>query len=209
MTNKIEERQKNRWLMLQKFYEITGGRSDTHIVNIWEVGQQLGLDQETAAMTSDYLEGEGLLKALTLGGGATITHQGVREVEAAEKNPTEATLHFPPFIVNINHETIQGDKFEGISHSTVINRSSIENAFNTTNIPVDGETQKTLIAITEAVEKSQNEAAQLLWQSFIEELKSQEPRKSKLRACWEGVLAILPSVSTLVSSVAKIAPLFA
>lgn len=209
MMNLLEEKRRNRWLMLRKFYEITGGRSDAYIVDMWDVGEQLGWKRETTETTYDYLEGEGLLKAMTLGGGATITHQGVREVEDAESNPNEPTLHFPRFIINFNNETTYGDKFEGITNATLINRSSVESAFNQTTIPVDEEIAKTLSAITEAIENSQNVAARLLWENFMAELKSQKPSKSKLRQCWEGVLAVLPSISTIASAGAQIAPLFA
>lgn len=97
----LEERKQNRWLMLRKFYEKTNGHAGRHIINMWEIGKELGLDPEATEVTYDYLQGEGLLKAMTLGGGATITHMGVREVEDAEEHPEEPTLHFPPFIVNI------------------------------------------------------------------------------------------------------------
>lgn len=97
----IDERKKSRWLMLRKFYELANGRADDEIIDMWEVGKQLGWDRETTEVTYDYLQGEGLLKAMTLGGGATITHQGVKEVEKAEEHPQEPTLHFPAFIVDI------------------------------------------------------------------------------------------------------------
>jgi hypothetical protein len=56
-------------------------------VDMWEVGNELGWDRETTETTYDYLQGEGLLKAMTLGGGATITHDGPKEVEKAEEHP--------------------------------------------------------------------------------------------------------------------------
>jgi hypothetical protein len=101
----LEEKKKNRWLMLKKFYEICNGQSNTYIVDMWEVGQELGWDRETTSATYDYLEGERLLKAMTLGGGATITHHGVKEVEQAEEFPEKPTLHFPPMIVNIMRDS--------------------------------------------------------------------------------------------------------
>lgn len=97
----LDERKKNRWLMLKRFFDVSNGQSGTYLVNMWEVGQELGWDRQTTAATYEYLEGEGLLKAMTLGGGAAITHQGVKEVEEAEEHPERPTLHFPPFVVSV------------------------------------------------------------------------------------------------------------
>jgi hypothetical protein len=66
MTN-LEERRRNRWLMLNKFYELAEGTSGGHIINMWDVGKELGWDAETTEAAYDYLEGEGLLKAMSLG----------------------------------------------------------------------------------------------------------------------------------------------
>ena len=97
----LDERKKNRWLMLWKFYELANGRADDEIIDMWQVGAEFGWDHETTETTYDYLQGEGLLKAMTLGGGATITHKGVKEVQKAEEQPQEPTLYFPAFIINI------------------------------------------------------------------------------------------------------------
>jgi hypothetical protein len=114
MTTILEERQKNRWLMLRKVYEITEGISGNRFVNMYKIGEQLGWDRTKTESVLDYLEGEGLLKSKYLGGGIVITHQGVREVEEAEKNPTKQTLHFPPNIINnIYGDNIGGDKVMG------------------------------------------------------------------------------------------------
>jgi hypothetical protein len=120
MIQTIEKRQENRWLMLHQFYEITGGRLN-RIVDIWEVGNFLGWDRDITATTFDYLLGEGLLEAMTLGGGASITHQGVKEVEAAMEHPGKPTLHFPSSVVNFN-KTIMNNTYNqnnvGIGHAS-------------------------------------------------------------------------------------------
>jgi hypothetical protein len=124
MTNILEERQKNRWLMLRKVYEMTGGRSDTYFVNMYKVGEQLGWDREKTELAFDYLEGESLLKAKYLGGGIVLTHQGVKEVEEAATNPEKPTLHFPAYITNIYGDNIAGDKVMGDKIGTQINNNT-------------------------------------------------------------------------------------
>jgi hypothetical protein len=122
MTNILEEKQKNRWLMLRKVYEITEGISGTRFVNMYEVGKELGWDRPRTESVLDYLEGEGLLKSKYIGGGIVITHQGVMEVEEAEQNPDKKTLHFPPNIINnIYGDNIGGDKVMGDKIGTQVN----------------------------------------------------------------------------------------
>lgn len=120
MIQTIEKRQENRWLMLHQFYEITGGRLN-YIVDIWEIGKFLGWDRDITETTFDYLSGEGLLQARYLGGGASLTHQGIKEVESAMEYPSEPTLHFPSYIVNYN-KTIMNTTYNqnnvGIGHAS-------------------------------------------------------------------------------------------
>src|SRR5882724_8222831 len=77
----LEERKKNRQLMLGTIYDLTQGQAEyKSSIDLWDVGQRLGWDRETIEMTYDHLQGEGLLEATTLGGGITMTPQGVKEV---------------------------------------------------------------------------------------------------------------------------------
>ncbi len=124
MTTILEERQKNRWLMLQKVYEITKGRAEKYSVNMYVVGEQLGWDREKTEAAYDYLRGEGLLKMMNFGGNMVLTHQGVREVEEALASPEKPTLHFPPQITNIYGDNIAGDKVMGDKIGTQINNNT-------------------------------------------------------------------------------------
>ena len=105
-------------------------------------------------------------------------------------------------------ETVMGDKYENITNSTIINRSSLENAFNQIKEQVDEETANALIQVAEIVGQSDNPAAGVLLTSFTEEVKSKEPDKSKLSQYWNGLVTLLPSVATLSTACAKIIPLF-
>ena len=124
MTNILEERQKSRWLLLREIYEIANGLSETHIINMYEVGDRLGWEREKTEATFDYLQGESLLKIVTFGGGIMLTHQGVKEVEEAEKSPDQPTLHFPSYITNIYGDNVAGDKVMHDKIGTQINNST-------------------------------------------------------------------------------------
>jgi antitoxin YefM len=101
-----------------------------------------------------------------------------------------------------------GDTYENITNSTIINRSSLENAFNQIKEQVDEETANALIQVAEIVGQSNNPAAGVLLTSFTDEVKSKEPDKSKLSQYWNGLVTLLPSVATLSTACAKIIPLF-
>jgi Domain of unknown function (DUF4351) len=85
MTNILEERQKNRLLLLQKIYNITEETSRKNSINLYKVGDRLGWNREKTEAAFEYLQGEGLLQGVTVGGGVKLTHQGIRKVEEAEE----------------------------------------------------------------------------------------------------------------------------
>jgi hypothetical protein len=163
MTTILEERQKNRWLMLQKIYEIAEGVSETHLINMYEeVGEQLGWERKKTEATFDYLEGEGLLKIMTSGGGIMLTHQGVKEVEEAATNPEKPTLHFPAYITNTTNiygdsvagDKVMGDKVMGDKIGTQINNHTeftqtsqeIKNLLNRLSAEYPDDTSRVLVA---------------------------------------------------------------
>jgi len=106
----IDDKKKERFLFLQKMYDTTDGNS-AHIVDMWEVGTELGLDREKTRNLVGYLRDEGLLEAKTLGGGISITHAGIIEIEYSLTNPDYPTDHFLPInlihIENMNNSAIQ------------------------------------------------------------------------------------------------------
>lgn len=97
MSTVLEKKQKNRFLLLHKLYELTDGVAERHVIDIREVGVELGLTADTALDTFEYLKGEGLVKWMALGGQGTITHWGIKEVEDALSE--KQTAHFPANIV--------------------------------------------------------------------------------------------------------------
>jgi hypothetical protein len=91
MSNILEERQKNRQLLLQKVYEAAKVMSGKDGVNVYKVGEQLAWNTEETEAVFDYLQGEGLLQGLTVGGGIKLTPKGTEEVE---QYPNKTTLDF-------------------------------------------------------------------------------------------------------------------
>lgn len=110
MLGRIEKKKKERFLFLEKLYELTNG-SELVSFNRYEIGEGLGFDETRTDDVTAYLIGESLTKSLSLDGDIRITHQGVVEMEKALSNPSEATTYFPPVsIINIHsmsHSQIQ------------------------------------------------------------------------------------------------------
>lgn len=97
MSTSLEEKRKNRFLLLRKLYEMTNGVPEQHLIDIRKVGEEIGIGADVALDTFDYLKGEGLTKWMALGGVGTITHWGIKEVEDALDH--KLTAHFPANIV--------------------------------------------------------------------------------------------------------------
>jgi hypothetical protein len=101
--NFIEEMRKNRFQFLHRLYEKTEG-NEHEMVNMWDLGNELGFDRAETDKISQYLVGEYLMEYAAMGGIINITHQGIIEVENAISHPEEPTQYFPPVnIINIHH----------------------------------------------------------------------------------------------------------
>jgi hypothetical protein len=101
MKDSLDKKRKNRFLLLRKLYEMTNGVAEQHLIDIRQVGEEIGIGADVALDTFEYLKGEGLTKWMALGGIGTITHWGIKEVEdALDQRPT---AHFPANIVILSN----------------------------------------------------------------------------------------------------------
>ncbi|WP_150748756.1 hypothetical protein [Pseudomonas fluorescens] len=110
---------------------------------------------------------------------------------------------------NMSVEVVMGDKYENIQNSTIINRSIVNDALKNVEDQCGTEMAKALESIARAVEESRSVAGGALFESFSKELQKKEPNKSALREFWEGLMKVVPNISTMVEATAKIAVLFA
>jgi len=92
------------------------------------------------------------------------------------------------------------------SGNTVIIGSDISNSFNVVRKD-DPALADALQTITGVVEKSDNKEAGLVWQRFMKQATG-ERDKTTLSALWDKVVKLVPDITTMVESVAKIAGLF-
>jgi hypothetical protein len=211
----IKNNENARYKVLRYFYDSTKGDTyvmleESKIINFLVQHHNMMVEEVISALR--YLNNENLIECVTLGPSYSITHKGFKEMEWSIKHPEISTDHFSKqtiqqFFIQ-NSEVTMGDKFEQISNSTIINRSSVENAFNQTKERVNEETADALLEIAEVVEKSNNIAAGSLLNNFMDEVRAKEPDKSKLRQYWDALVSVLPSIATLATACSKIAALF-
>jgi hypothetical protein len=110
---------------------------------------------------------------------------------------------------NMAEGTTGGDNISNIQNSTVIYRSTIENALNKIQSKADPDEIADAIAkATEAVAKSGNKQASDLMSSFKEEVAKPTPSKGVLKTLWDGVVAALPTVKEIAEVAGIIAKLF-
>ena len=80
MPDPLERKREQRSQYLKKLYERTNG-SERAIVDMYELGKELGYDDATTENVVDYLRGEGFVEPMSLGGGISITHRGIVKTE--------------------------------------------------------------------------------------------------------------------------------
>ena len=102
-----------------------------------------------------------------------------------------------------------GDKFSDIgAGATIVNRSLLSNALNTIGNKIGPEVAEALKAVSAVVDEAGNADATENFNGFTEELGKSEPRKSRLKSFWNGLVDALPSIAQLGDATAKIASLF-
>jgi len=101
--NTIDEAKKKRFQFLHRLWELTGG-DETKRFGMFEIGEELGFDEDSTVTIGQYLSGEKLINPRPACGTRdkeiVISHQGVREIEEAFGNPDRPTQYFPA-VINI------------------------------------------------------------------------------------------------------------
>ncbi len=168
-------------------YEATGAVEFVEI-DMTEIGGKLGFDDATTERVVQYLMREGLLTGY-LGGGVSITHEGIREVEDAVSNPARPTMHFPA--VNLIH-------IEAMNNSQIMQGSM--SSTQTQNIAI---TKNDLSQIEAFIREyrahfselkfteEQREEAESALQTAEIQLKSKKPNAPILKITLQNLAALL------------------
>jgi hypothetical protein len=97
-----------------------------------------------------------------------------------------------------------GDKFENISHSTIINRSHLTNALNQVTADYGKEAEKAIKLVADHIAEYDSKEATDLFNSFNEEIAKGNANKTVLRALWDGIVKVLPDAAQVASAVTTI-----
>ena len=104
-----------------------------------------------------------------------------------------------------NYGTIHmGDIFSNISNSNVTSKSKVENAFNALQSSGSEDAANLIVAIGDLVAKSNDVAAGAVYAKLTDEVAKPVPDKGIIKSCWDGLVAILPSVASLGDTASKV-----
>lgn len=109
--NELDILNQKRFSFIKKLYEKTNANTINE-ANMNEIGKELSLSKDEIDTVTNYLEGEGLLEYSSMGGGISITHYGIKEVEHALSAPQTPTDHFPAMVNITNIETMQNSSIQ-------------------------------------------------------------------------------------------------
>ena len=97
--NTIEGMKEKRFQFLHRLYELTGG-DESKLFSMFEIGGELGFDEDLTVKIEQYLYGEELISHIlecgTRDREIAISHRGVKEIEEALDKPDMPTHYFPP-----------------------------------------------------------------------------------------------------------------
>lgn len=108
-TTMVEESDRRRLIIMNELRE-RGGDGTLNPVRVSEIAEAHSLKEEDLANAVQYLNAEGLVEHHP-GNQVTLTHLGLKEIEALERKPSEPTTHFPA--INISF----GDHASGVQIS--------------------------------------------------------------------------------------------
>ncbi len=101
------------------------------------------------------------------------------------------------------------DEFENTGDKGVaVNRALLINALNHVILEQESDVATGIREVADYIDSSGNEEASVAFNEFLEELEQPQPRPSRLKLFWAGVVNALPPNATLDDAATKIGELF-
>jgi hypothetical protein len=114
----LSAKKAQRFKFVKQLYNETEGNVNS-LIDMWQLGQQLGFTSDETQNVADYLSGEGLIEFRAIGGIVGITHRGIQEVEEALDNPDRPTRHFGPVNILSVQNMYSSQIQQGSNHSSI------------------------------------------------------------------------------------------
>lgn len=199
MVTELEKRKAARFRYLETLYEMVDG-SQAFRVDARDVGEKVGLDQDSTKDVLQYLVNEGLVDIQDLDWGICIAHSGIKEYEAALSNPGSSTTYFPPLNVVNNIMNVTG----GISGSQIQQSTQGSKQAMTINQDSDiAEIREFIQLVREKLpELDLNEQAKIDVIAEIDtieaQLRASKPKKTVITVCLHALKDLLFQVAASV-----------
>jgi len=206
----IEETRKKRFQFLYRLYELTGG-DESKPFSMFEIGKELGFDEDSTVKIEQYLSGEELINPRpgcgTRDREIGISHRGVREIEEAFGNPGRPTQYFPAVINITSIGTMTDSQLQIDSPGATQVATFNENRY--------GELKEVIQSLKELIDQpdisqQQKSELQVDIQAIEAQMSSPKPKAAIITECIGSIERILEGVtsSALASSLlSKIAAL--
>jgi hypothetical protein len=158
---------------------------------MWDLGSELGLEQEETHRITDYLRGENLLEYHGIGGEIGITHYGIVEMEQALSDPNKSTQHFP---ASVNIVQVMGNVIGSqIQQATQASQQvQISQDFQCGLSEFLSELEKKIIELRLDEAKQHDLSADL--ETIKAQLKASEPKRSIIKEALSSIRKILEGV---------------
>lgn len=187
----IEEMKVKRYKFLKKLYELTGG-DELEFQEIDDLGKDLGFESDMTEKVAQYLNGEGLIKFVAIGGTICITHWGVVAIEKSVAEPEKPTKYFPPVnfisIGKMYNSQIQQASLGGTQKITIV-----ESKFDEVK-----EVIRSLSSLLEEIELGEEQKSDIKVeiQTIDAQMLSSKPKSVIITECLSSVRKILEGATS-------------
>lgn len=193
----LEEKQAARLKVLKAFYEISDG-DEWVLIDRDEIAKHTGLDPEQVEAARMWLVHEKLVITRALSGVSSISHLGVREIEAAQAHPGAPTKHFLPTVTQYVFNGPVGAVQTGAQSTANVTQSVGFNAAEVT----------TLIAELRAVLPRDRDDLHETVADLEAEASASQPKQSRIRSSLAFLWTASKDIATVAPFVLQLAKIF-
>jgi hypothetical protein len=193
----VREKEEKRYAVLLKLWEATGGKEHNR-VNFDGITREAGLNKEESDEVYTYLMYEGLFDDRDTGGGVTLSHRAIVEIEQSIKQPNASTEHFPATVIQHFNAPV-GSVQTGSQSSASVTQNIGASASDVLNLI--RELRQSIYTLP----VGQQEEAFEVVDALEEEAQLPNPRKGRIRAFLTqlGTVATDIGVNVAATAIAK------
>ena len=193
----IEQKQKRRYQLLLELWKAVEGREHKN-VDFMLVAKNAGFEESEAKEIYNYFMNEGFFSNRIVVWIVSLSHRAIVEIENSITQPTQATEHFPPTVIQHFHSQV-GSVQTGANSTAYVNQN------------IGGDISEILQIIEKLREQfnklpyEENQEAIDVIDALSEEVKSPQPNKGRVKAFLTAAKSFATDVtsSTLATTLAE------